>query len=80
MPFVLLSLERVPFIVGGSPATDFLYKRGLIICVLLRAVTHAVSRMLPTAAAQVRVRVWSSGICGGQSGAGQVFSEYFGFS
>jgi hypothetical protein len=28
---------------------------------------------LPTAAARVRVRVWSSGICGGQSGAGAGF-------
>jgi hypothetical protein len=35
-----------------------------------RAVAQAVSRWLPTAAARVRARVWSSGICGGQSGAG----------
>jgi hypothetical protein len=34
-----------------------------------RAIAQAVSRWLPTAAA----RVWSSGICGGQSGAGAVF-------
>jgi hypothetical protein len=40
---------------------------------------QAVRRWLPTAAAQVRSRVWSSGICGGQSGAGRVFSEYFSF-
>jgi hypothetical protein len=33
-----------------------------------------VSRWLPTAAARVRTRVWSSGICGGQSGAGGRFS------
>jgi hypothetical protein len=38
-----------------------------------------VSLWFPTAAARVRSRVWSSGICGGQSGAGQVFSEYFSF-
>jgi hypothetical protein len=44
-----------------------------------RAIAQAVSRWLPTAAARVRSRVWSSGICGGQSGLGQVFSEYFGF-
>jgi hypothetical protein len=44
-----------------------------------RDIAQAVSRWLPTAAARVRVRVWSSGISGGQSGAGQVFSEYFGF-
>jgi hypothetical protein len=35
-----------------------------------RATAQAVSRWLPTAAARVRARVWSSGICGGQSGAG----------
>jgi hypothetical protein len=32
-----------------------------------------VSRWLPTAAARVRARIWSSGICGGQSGAGAGF-------
>jgi hypothetical protein len=35
-----------------------------------RAVAQAVSSWLPTAAARVRARVWSCGICGGQSGAG----------
>jgi hypothetical protein len=35
-----------------------------------RAIAQAVSRWLPTAAARVRPRVWSSGICGGQSGGG----------
>jgi hypothetical protein len=35
-----------------------------------RAIAEAVSRWLPTAAARVRSWVWSSGICGGQSGAG----------
>jgi hypothetical protein len=34
-----------------------------------RAIAQVVSRWLPTAAARVRSRVWSSGICGGQSGA-----------
>jgi hypothetical protein len=34
-----------------------------------RAIAQAVSRWLPTAAARVRARVWSCGICGGQSGA-----------
>jgi hypothetical protein len=38
-----------------------------------RAIAQAVSRSLPTAAVRVRSRVWSSGICGWQSG------EYFGF-
>jgi hypothetical protein len=35
-----------------------------------RAIAQAVSRWLPTAAARVRSRIWSSGICGGQTCAG----------
>jgi hypothetical protein len=35
-----------------------------------RAIAQAVSRWLPSAAARVRTRVWSSGICGRQSGVG----------
>jgi hypothetical protein len=38
-----------------------------------RAIAEAVSRWLPIAAARVRSRVWSSEICGGQSGAGAGF-------
>jgi hypothetical protein len=38
-----------------------------------RAIAQAVSRWLPTEAARVRSRVLSSGICGGQSGAGAGF-------
>jgi hypothetical protein len=38
-----------------------------------RAIAQAVSCWLPTAAGRVRARVWSSGICGGQSGAGAGF-------
>jgi hypothetical protein len=38
-----------------------------------RAIAEAVSRWLPTAAARVRARIWTSGICGGQSGAGVGF-------
>jgi hypothetical protein len=38
-----------------------------------RAIAQAVSRWLPTAAARVRTRVWSSWICGGQSGTGAGF-------
>jgi hypothetical protein len=37
------------------------------------AIAQAVSRWLPTVAARVRSQVWSSGICGGQSGAGAGF-------
>jgi hypothetical protein len=35
--------------------------------------SQAVSRWLATAAARVRARVWSNGICGGESGAGTGF-------
>jgi hypothetical protein len=38
-----------------------------------RAIAQTVSRWLPTTAAWVRARVWSCGICGGQSGAGAGF-------
>jgi hypothetical protein len=38
-----------------------------------RAIAEAVSRWIPTAAAQVQSRAWSSGICGGQSGVGACF-------
>jgi hypothetical protein len=44
----------------------------LCVCVD-RALAQAVSRWLPTTAARVRSQVWSSGICGGQSGAGAGF-------
>jgi hypothetical protein len=44
-----------------------------------RTIAQAVSRWLHTTAALVRSRVWSSGICGGQSGAGVGLLEYFGF-
>jgi hypothetical protein len=33
-----------------------------------RAIAQAASRWLPTAAARIRARVWSYGICVGQSG------------
>jgi hypothetical protein len=45
-----------------------------------RAIAQAVSRWLPTAAARVRARVWSSGICGGQSGAGAGFLRVLRFT
>jgi hypothetical protein len=39
----------------------------------VRAIAQAISRWFPPAAARVRSRVWSSGICGGQIGAGAGF-------
>jgi hypothetical protein len=38
-----------------------------------RAIAEAVSRWLPTGAARVQSRVWSSGICGVQSVVGAGF-------
>jgi hypothetical protein len=38
-----------------------------------RTIAQAVSGWLPTAVAWVRARVYLSGICGGQSGAGAGF-------
>jgi hypothetical protein len=38
-----------------------------------RAIAEAVSHWLPTAAARVQSRIWSSGISGGQSGTGAGF-------
>jgi hypothetical protein len=39
----------------------------------VHAIAEAVSRWLPTTAARVQSRVWSSGICGGRSGVGAGF-------
>jgi hypothetical protein len=44
-----------------------------------RAIAEAVSRWLPTAVARVQSRVWSSGICGGQSGARAGFLQVLRF-
>jgi hypothetical protein len=44
------------------------------------AIAEAVSRWLPTVAARVRSQVWSSGISGGQSGAGAGFLRVLRFS
>jgi hypothetical protein len=44
-----------------------------------RDIAQVVSRRLSATAARVRSQVRSCGIYGGQSGSGQVFSEYFSF-
>jgi hypothetical protein len=44
-----------------------------------RAIAQAVSRWLPTAAAQVRARAWQVGFVVDKVAIGQVFHEYFGF-
>jgi hypothetical protein len=43
------------------------------------AIAQAVRCRLPTAAARVQTRVWSCGICGGQSGAGARFRRVLRF-
>jgi hypothetical protein len=45
-----------------------------------RIIAQAVNRRLPTAAARVRARVRSCGICGGQSGIGAGFLRVLLFS
>jgi hypothetical protein len=59
-------MRRLPFTSRKIPGTHFYYRLG-------RAIAEAVSRWLPTAAARVQSRVWSSGICGGQSWVGAGF-------
>jgi hypothetical protein len=44
-----------------------------------RAIAQTVSRRLPTVVAQVRARVRSCGICGGQSGSGAGFPKVLRF-
>jgi hypothetical protein len=52
-----------------------------LLCVDKRrvAITEAVSRWLPTAAARVRARVWQVECVVDNVASGQTFSEYFGF-
>jgi hypothetical protein len=65
-----------PFSGSGSQERNQQGSRGT----LGRAIALTVSRWLPTAAARVRARVWSCGVCGGQVPLRHVFSKYFGFS
>jgi hypothetical protein len=55
----------------GPNREHCIYPAVMPVCALAegRAIAQAVSRWLLTAAARVRSRVWSSEICGGQSGA-----------
>jgi hypothetical protein len=50
-----------------------IYESGSLRAAWGRAIAEAVSRWLPTSAARVQSRVWSSGICGGHSGVGAGF-------
>jgi hypothetical protein len=61
---------------------NVLRKTGLLVANPIRygrVVAQAVSRWLPTAAAQVRVRAENVGFEVVKVALGQVFSEYFGF-
>jgi hypothetical protein len=49
--------------------SETLYTMKTISMMHAHAIAQAVSRWLPIMAARVQSRVWSSGICGGQSGA-----------
>jgi hypothetical protein len=44
-----------------------------------RIIAQAVSRWLPITAARLLTRIWSSGICGGQIGAGAGLIQLFRF-
>jgi hypothetical protein len=73
---LLLQLEfYCPTVAGNCVITCSLGKVAVIAC----AIAQAVSRWLPTAAAQVRARVWQVGFVVDKVALGQVFPEYFGF-
>jgi hypothetical protein len=86
--YILLSHIRVsPNLEGQAqeqedpvipPDTGFSFDWLLTRCIG-RAISQAVSRWLPTAAARVRVQVMSCGICGGQSGTGAGLLRVLGF-
>jgi hypothetical protein len=73
----------------SSPAEHFQVENKFIIlkvnsdaevtCVFGRNIAEAGSRLLPTAAARVRARVWQVGFVVDKMVPGQLFSEYFGF-
>jgi hypothetical protein len=67
-----MNTENLVSIFQFSNGEDYMAKIG-------HAIAQAVSRWLPTAAARVRVRVWSCEICGGQSGAGAGFLQLLRF-
>jgi hypothetical protein len=59
-----------------SSAKNFLQNKLYLLIYFIylgRAIAEAVSHWLSTVAAWVQSRVWSSGICGGQSGVGAGF-------
>jgi hypothetical protein len=69
MYFVLLYI--LGYLILGHLSSTYTLDCGKLTCG--HGIAQAVSRWLPAAVARVQTRVWSSGICGGQSGAGAGF-------
>jgi hypothetical protein len=76
IPFFLITYAyhvRKPTNILQAPAFVITEKGCSKRSILGSAIAQAVSRWFPAAAEWVRSRVWSSGICGGQSGGGAGF-------
>jgi hypothetical protein len=73
-PIIMTNRFISPFQTNHVPPTRhhemFARLDKICICNKGRAIAQAVSRWLPTAATQVRARVWSCGIFGGRNGTG----------
>jgi hypothetical protein len=65
----VIRVQRIWFSPGQNYTLNYTSVCSFSVLQLGRAIAQTVSRWLPTAAARVRARVWSCGICGGQSGA-----------
>jgi hypothetical protein len=77
--FLYYTRDTTPLVSFRSLSFKFLSGEMYVTVMLGRAIPQAVSRWLPTAAARVRARVWSSGICGGQNNAGAGFLQVLRF-
>jgi hypothetical protein len=69
----ILEVPFIEFHYHLSEGSKDIVKESKVRWMLGRAIAQAVSRWLPTAAAQVRSQVRSCGICGRQSGTGAGF-------